>query len=387
MINKKQLLSLFICNLIPFTVGNGLLPLLPIYAGKLGANAVVTGYYLACTYIAITIGALSAAWVSDGLHRRKLPIILASFIMALLTWMFSYVNTIWGLALLTALIWYSGGLSLALLGILAGLSIGENERGKIFGLLALTNGLGSLVGGLGIGWLADRWSYTVMFHAIALLTLVMVIFALLLEEKAGKQPPTSNIQEKELTGLGLNFNLFFLSAIFFSIPGFFVILLRSWVMDKLGFGSLDITSTVAIGGLVSLPVPYLMGLISDRMGRKTFLYITYLCGFLSVIVLAFSRELWHFWLAFILRGLALGGTGVRNALVTDMVHQDSLGKGLAVINSSDWIGGVIGFLTTGFLYQNLGFASPFIIGGCLALAAIGMLIPIQDRKRINLQVS
>ena len=36
--SKKQILALFVCSLVPWTVGNGLVPLLPVYATQLGAD-------------------------------------------------------------------------------------------------------------------------------------------------------------------------------------------------------------------------------------------------------------------------------------------------------------------------------------------------------------
>jgi hypothetical protein len=59
---KGQILSLFLCYLVPYTVGNGLIPLLPIYARQLGADSAVAGYYLAISYTAIAAGNLSAGW-------------------------------------------------------------------------------------------------------------------------------------------------------------------------------------------------------------------------------------------------------------------------------------------------------------------------------------
>lgn len=102
--SKKRLASLFFCSLVPWTAGNGLLPLLPVYATQLGANSAGAGYYLALSYLAIALGALSAAWVSDHLGRRKLPLIVSGLAGIPAVWLMGQVSTIWGLAVLTALL-------------------------------------------------------------------------------------------------------------------------------------------------------------------------------------------------------------------------------------------------------------------------------------------
>ncbi len=379
--NRKQLALMFICSLVVWSVGYGLLPLLPVYAAQMGANSALAGYYLAIAYFAITLGSLSAGWVSDRLHRRKLPMIMAGSINIPVTWLIGHVHTLWALVAFTALLWFMGGLMLALVSILAGLSAGENERGKIFGILALTMGLGALIGGMGVGWLVDRWGYTSMFTILAVFTLVFPLSALLLEDKDVKQPKVENFTEKKPAGLGKSFYLLFSAALFSSITGFFVILIRSIAMNTLKFGPLAIASTGAVGGLLDMPSPLLMGWLSDRIGRKALIIIAYLAGLAALVMLAFSKALWNFWVVFALVGISTGSAGVANAWVTDLVPRAALGRGLAVYGASGWIGGVVGFAVAGTLIQNLGFGSAFIIGGCLALAAVGILIPIRSGSR------
>jgi len=38
-ITRNQLTALFVCSLVTWSVGNGLIPLPPLYAAKLGAGA------------------------------------------------------------------------------------------------------------------------------------------------------------------------------------------------------------------------------------------------------------------------------------------------------------------------------------------------------------
>ncbi|MGE5220940.1 MAG: MFS transporter, partial [Omnitrophica WOR_2 bacterium] len=316
---------------------------------------------------------------------QKLPLLITCLVGIPLPWLMGQVSTVWGLTLLTALLWFTGGLGIALVGILAGLSAGEDERGKIFGVLALTGGLGALVGGLGTGWLVSRWGYTTMFNMITILMALWPLCAIFLKETETKPPGLENHPAWALPGLGKSFYLLFVASTLSSISVFFVILIRSILMNNLEFGPLEITSTGAIGGLVAMPFPLLMGLLSDRIGRKTLLVIGYLTALASIVLLAFSKELWNFWIVFMLQGIATGSAGIGSALVTDLVPRESFGKGLSIFNSSAWIGGIIGSAAGGYILQNAGFLPTFIIGGFLAVAAIGLLIPIQAISRRTVQ--
>jgi DHA1 family multidrug resistance protein-like MFS transporter len=379
-ISRKQLVSLFLCSLVPWVAGYGLLPLLPVYARQLGASSAVSGYYLAFAYLAITLGALSAGWVSDRLNHRKLPLIITGVINIPLVWSMAKISSIWQLIAATSLLWFFGGLDLAFISILAGLSVGEQERGKIFGILAMTMGLGGLIGALGIGWLVDRWGYPTMFSILALFMALLPLISIFLKEKHVVTPRVELTEDQKLPGLGKGFYLLFMATILSSITGFYAMLIRSLVMSDLSFSPLEISSTGAVGGLFGMPFPLLMGWLSDRFGRKIMLGAGFLIAFASMVLLAFSRALWNFWMVFVGMAIASGCTGIGNAFVTDLVPHQSLGKGLAVYGSATWIGGIIGFTLAGYMLQYLGLVPAFVIGSILPLIAVGLLIPIRARS-------
>ena len=115
------------------------------------------------------------------------------------------------------------------------------------------------------------------------------------------------------------------------------------------------------------------------LSRKIFLYLGYLAGIASLSVLAISTSLWHFCIVLVLQATFMAVTAtVGNALVTDLVSQESLGRGLSLFGATGWIGGVLGFAGAGYALQSLGMVPTFIIGICLTLIAIVLLIPIRS---------
>ena len=118
---RKQYVALFVCCIVVWTVGNGLSPLLPVYASRLVAGPVFTGYYLAFAYVTLTASTMLAGWLSDVLQRRKALLIIAGMLGVPATWLTGQVSGIYGLAMLTATVWFMGGIQVTVLGILAGL--------------------------------------------------------------------------------------------------------------------------------------------------------------------------------------------------------------------------------------------------------------------------
>jgi len=379
--SKKQILALFVCSLVLWTVGNGLLPLLPIYAIQLGASPDLAGYYLSFSYITLAVGAISAGWLSDKFNRRKTPLIIIGLACILLTWLMGWAGNIWCLSFLTAVLWGCGGLGLALIGILTGLSAKEKERGTVYGILSLANGLGAFIGGMTTGFIADRWGYAVMFSAMAVFCVLLPLAGIFLTEKEGERGGGFDRLGKKVS-LGSSYRFLFLSSLFASIPGFIIFLGRSLLMRDLEYGAFAISSTGAISGLVAMPIPLLMGWLSDRTGRKIYMYLGYLAVIAGLLVLTISTSLWNFYIVLTLQALFVGvNTTVGNALVMDLVPQASLGRGLSLFNATAWIGGIIGFSGGGYAYQSYGLLTTVILGICFVMFAMVLLLPVRVAVR------
>jgi len=198
--SKKQLFGLFLGSLVLYVIGNGLLPLLPVYAQEYVEGTVGIGYYLALAYLALALGSMSAGWLSDQLQIRKGLLIVAGLTAIPGVWLMGLVTDIWQLAVLTTIVWFLIGVGLALMNILTGLFAEKKARGRTFGLLAMPIGLGSLIGGATIGPIAQRWGYQTMFLALALFLLIWPINGLLLEDKKLERNPRPKGQRRAAFG-------------------------------------------------------------------------------------------------------------------------------------------------------------------------------------------
>ncbi|MGD9049838.1 MAG: MFS transporter, partial [Anaerolineae bacterium] len=275
---KTDLLTVFLCSLVPWTIGNGLTPLLPVYAAQLEASPTLAGCQLSLSYLALAAGTVSAGWLSDRLRRRKALIIAGGVVGTPALWLMAQVSNIWALALASAVWYFWAGIGITLISILAGLLAEKDARGKVFGILALNSGLGSLIGGLAMGPIADRWGYQTMFLVLSLFCLLWPAIALFLKDDVEAQAESTDTGAGgPAVGLGQSFYLLFLASLTATLGGYVFIMGRSLVMDGLGFGATDISITSAISEVPILPLPLLLGWLSDRLGRKKFL----LLGFVS----------------------------------------------------------------------------------------------------------
>lgn len=387
--NKRHLAVLFMCNYAPFVVGGGALPLLPLYATELGAPPIVAGYYLAVAYLALAIGTLTAGWMSDRIQHRRALLGLVGLVGVPITWWMGQVDRVWALMTLTAIVWWIGGFGMTLTRIVAGLTAPGDARGRVYGLLSLAAGLGSLTGGLLTGPIADRWGYSTMFGVLALFLSLWPIGALLLGRRADVSTRPDHTTVRTHPQLGRSYRMLFSASLVTAVAGFVSTLGRSLHMSALGLTATAISNTAAIGSAASLPLPLVIGSWSDRVGRTRFLLLGYVASAVGIVLLAPSTSLWHFWVAVILSTVASTTlSAVGPALVTDLVPREALGRGMSLYSMTSWIGAVIGFASTGHAIQRLGMLPMLIIAGMLPLISIALLMPVHRTvaKQVHIQM-
>jgi len=379
-LGRKQLWFLFLCNLVHWSGANGLVPLLPVYANRLGADPAVTGYFLAVVYLGLASGSVAAGWLSDRFQRRKGLYIAAGIANVLVNWLMGRATSVGQLTVLMTLSGFLIGMGLALLNILAGLFVERNERGRVFGILGMTGALGAFVGGLTVGPAADRWGYPHMLTLLALYYILWPVLGSFLQDKTVDPGQTAHpLTTQRGPGLGGAFYLLLLAHVVVTVSSFVSAMGKTLSMDGLGFASASISITTAISGAVSVPFRYLAGYLSDRLGRKGLMAFCYLAGAGGLVALSRSTLLWHFAFTAVLQTIPDTSISLGSALVTDLVPQKALARGMSFFNATGWLAGMLGFAATGQAIQLLGMSRALIVTAALPLIAIALLVPIRQR--------
>ncbi len=371
--NKKQLLLLFFGILVPWTVGNGLLPILPVYALQIEASEAKAGYCISCAFVALAAGTILAGWLSDKFQRRKLLLTISAAAAIPSLWLMGKARNIVQLAGTTAALWFSLGMALTIITVLVGLSAGKDERGKLLGLIGMSNGLGSMLGGLSVGPVIDRWGYPAMFMMLSIFSVILLISAIFVEDvKVERKATHTSRASAEKPGFGRAFFVLLLAQFIVITAHSMAALGRSLSMNNLGFSVTAISSTLVVSGLVSIPFPFILGWLSDRLGRKKMMAFCYLSYIFCILILAFSRSLWHFWIVIIFLKVGMGSLSVGPAFVADLVDPATLGRGVSLFQSMGWFAFAIGYAVVGNAFQFFGMATTSFVS--IALPVIGIML-------------
>lgn len=369
LLKNKQLIYLFLCNFAILFTGFGLFPLLPLYAAEFDASPSFIGIYLAITYIAISIGSILAGQLSERLPRKTM-FIAAGLLGVPSLILLGQARSLWQVVALTALVWFAGGVGLSIANVLTGLHTTSATRGKAFGLTSLASPLGAMIGGVIVGQMVGWQGYPLMFVALALVWTIWPVLAIFKIEDKPTCLSANPVQQASAPAHhpGTVFLLLLVTVLLASMTVSVVRLGLSLSMQAGQFSASDVSAANAIGGLVTIPLTLMIGVLSDRLGRKRFLMLGYLVAVGGTVMLIIAQQLWQFWvvssLVLVARSVI---TSLSPAYATDLLSRKALGRALPLVGTMNWVSGVIGFAGSGYVLDTFGATGLY---GAAAIAAV-----------------
>lgn len=379
---NRQLFYLFMCNLAIVFIGMGLFPVLPLYAMAFGASPAMAGLFMASTYAAISGGTLLGGPLASYVGRKRL--FIATGLLSLpAVILLGQAKTLWQVVLLTDLIWFAGGIGLTLTSVFTGLVANSQSRGRSFSLLHLASPIGALIGGTTVSQLVAWKGYGLLFVVLGLVWSVWPLVGILVQDRPAATPAkgVANQGGKTAVPLGGSFYVLILVTLLSAATINVSRLGTSFSMQTLHFSASAVASTAAISGLVTIPVAFFIGTLSDRLGRRRFLSLSYLLAAAGALSLIVATQLWQFWLAATLLLVARSvSAGIGAALATDILAPQELERGLSWLNTAGWITGTIAFAGAGQAMETIGAPALYIMAAVLASVAALQLRRIHYRE-------
>jgi MFS family permease len=379
---RKYLVGPILCSLACWTFGNGIAPLLPLYAVERGASRAASGLFFAFAFLCLALGTFAAAILPKAFPHRKPLLVTSGVLLGVLSWLQGNAANVLQLAATTGPAWFLAGIVFSQSATLVGLAAKPEDRGAAFGIYGMTSGLGSLIGGFGVGYIADRFGYRSVFASLAVVFVLVVVGGLVSIEP----PAAPSLDSRGRPGIGrgkvgIVFVLLLVAELFAAVANAAGVLGRSLAMDAGGFGKLAITLTASIAGLVSLGFPAFMGWLSDRVGRRWILVASYAATGAGLLVLAFARSMWQFCAFAVLNAFLNVAWAVGPAYIVDIVPKESVDRSVSLFQTLYWLGNVAGMACAGFAFARLGLAIPLFIASLFPATGAVLLLFAREKTR------
>ena len=379
---RKYLVGPFLCLLACWTVGNGTIPVLPLYVIEQGGSQSTSGLFLAFAFFCLALGNMTPGILSRTFHHRKLLLVASGVPIVILTWLCGHVSSVLQLAIVTGVLWFIAGVVFSQGATIIGLTAEPEDRGTAFGILGMTNGLGSLIGGLSVGYIADRFGFRGVFNFLAAFCVLIVVGGLVsIEPPLPLSPISSRVTVSGTRSLGRLLILLLVAQLVAAVANAIGNLGRSLSVNAGDFSKTAITLTTAINGLVSLGFPLVLGWLSDRIGRRWILIASYAITGAGLFLLAFARSLWQFSAFAVLFSFFSVSQAIGPAYAVDINPHGNVGRGVSFFQSMFWVGSIAGMASAGYAVERLGISTPILVSSFFPVMAAIILLASRGSPR------
>jgi len=377
---KRQVLALCVCTVVVYAGIGGLIGLMPVHLTRLGADPTATGAVLACAYLALALSNVVAGPLTDRFRHPRALLILGGALATPLIWLLRRADTVVQVGLVLAGVWCAIGLPMTVARILIGQAADAAHQGRSFGLLTLSSGIGLFVGTLVSGPIVGRWGFHTLFAAFAVVFLLVPVAGWFVREPAVRR--ARSVRPAPATGFfrQRTFIILFAANICGQAANIVIFLSRPLLMEARHFDTTTISTAAALGSVATLPLPLLVGWLTDHVGRKPLLLGCFLAPVLGLLVQLVATQPWHFALSNLFSTVVGVGIVVASALVAGLFPEQTRGTAIALLNATTWFGLVVGLVGGGLAIRLLAMSHALLLAGLVGLVALLLLLTLSGRE-------
>ncbi len=356
-------------------------------------SAVFSAYMVLCCVFAVLGG-----WVLDRYGPKVITLLMGIFtgLSLLLT---SQTNSPWQLFINYSLLLAIGTGAMYTVLMSTTLRWFDRKRGLALGIAGSGAGLGTVFMAPFATYLITNFGWRMAFMVIGLIVgLVTVSFSILLKKDPssigffpdGLRPDSGarGMQDGRDDTQPVSFSLlqalrtrsfWFLEIVWFSFALCLHLVMTHLVpyATDVGISAVEAAVVLGITGGISIPGRLIIGVVSDRIGRKAPGIICALLQVGAMVWLVWSRELWMFYVFAVVYGFSYGGLDPPTmALAGDIFGLRSLGVIMGALVVGWGIGAAIGPAVGGLVFDvNQSYFVAFLIGAfAMLMSALFMAL-------------
>jgi len=354
-------------------------PIWPLFVTSLGANMMVLGFIDGLGEAIVSISQAISGYISDRIRKRKVFVWLG-YLCGAFSRIGYALSTTWLNLIPFRVLDRAGKMRGAPRdAIIADLSTQEN-RGEHFGLLRTMDNLGAVCGIIFCISFVGFLGYHNLFMIAAIPSFIGagIILFLVRETKPADAKAFKGIRLKDLDR---NFNLFLVLSAVFALGSFsysFLLIYANKLEFQITLIPVLYLIFTAFAALSSLP----FGKLSDRIGRKALMMVSFILWGLVCLIFIFVENYWAIILSFILYGLHKGALDtVQKTFVAELSPDEYRASGLGGFQMVIGLCALPASFIAGLLWDRIGMNVPFYLSLILTVIAFVLLIFVKEKRR------
>lgn len=341
---------------------------LPKYLEALGASTPVIGLFGTAENFLDAVYQYPGGWLADRFGRRRAFVSYVALASAgYLIYLFSTSWLVVFLGLAFAMSWQS--MASPAIFALIGDSLPPDRRAMGFTIQSILKRVPIVIAPLIGGALIAKLGLVRGIHVGLVITLLLAAITLLLVQRINievKKSSATNIRGVWASFHGALKRLLISDVIIRMCEGMTGVLIILYVTNVHGLSAARFGSLVAVQMITSILVYIPAGKIADRIGRKPFVIVTFICFALFPVAVILAQNSLMLVLAFVIGGLREIGEPARKAMIVDFAKDElrarSVGLYYLVRSLSITPAGVVGGLLWKFSPE-----APFVTAGVIGV--------------------
>jgi len=376
---KKTIRTFALASFLNDLGSDMIYPIWPLFVTSvLGAPMSALGFIDGLGEAIVSISQAVSGYISDRIRKRKI-FVWIGYLFGSLSRVGYAISSVWQHLIPFRILDRAGKIRSAPRdAIIADISTKEN-RGKNFGLLRAMDNLGAVCGIIVCILFFKLLGYRNLFLLAAIPSVIgaSLIFHLIREKKPADIKIYKGLSLKDLDK---NFKLFLLLSSFFALGSFsysFLLIYAKEFGFQTAFVPVLYLVFTAVASIFSVP----FGKLSDKIGRKQVLMLSYIFWGLVCLSFIFFRSHLAIILAFVLYGLHKGALEpVQKTFVSELSPIKYRASSLGGFQMAVGLCALPASLIAGVLWDKISIFMPFYFSLSLTALSIIMLIFVKENK-------
>ena len=340
--------------------------------------------------ILASLFAIVGGWAMDR-YGPKIVVILMGIITGVSLLLTSRVDSVWQLYLSYGFLLAVGTGATYAIVMSTGSRWFHKRRATALAIIGSGGGVGTLIMAPVAAQLISAYDWRTCFLALAIIAWALVIPAALFLKKEpkdigalpdGEREPTGQNENATVEVTSRHFSLaealktrsFWLFFLIWFTYSFCLHLVMTHVVPRaedLGISPVQAAAIVSVIGALSIPSRVLIGMASDRVGRRRTGIVCALLHTVAMLWLIGSTDLWMFYLFAVIYGIAFGGIDPPIvALVGDHFGLRQVGVIMGTLILGWGLGAALGPYLTGLIFDiSNSYTVAFLIGALVMVVA------------------